>query len=369
MREEVARALEEAAKLLPNPYSYTALPLGTDEEDAAVFLGREGVIAELQKLLTHPQVALGILGPRRVGKSSLLRRLPVELPGDVFVYFDLQDNPVNSPEDFLAALDKRFAEAVARLPVAQRDLPRLGERTIPGVAEWFEKLDQVLSRRVVFCFDEYERVESLWPGDQRSLLQFLGLLRATIQHRKWVRVLIAGASSPEELGRLWTDHFISVQEVRLDFLTREQTLTLLCQDKPGFPGPAALPLEIGGRIYDLTAGQPYLTQLFGFLLVEHLNAGFRRLAKGDDIEATRLETPGRAGNYLGDERLACEQRSPETLAALKRLARGLPPECDGPTRRWLRLRGMMTEANTLRVPLFGDYLRRRMAEEGELEEG
>lgn len=364
VEKEVAAAKVEADKLLPNPFHYTGNPLSPREEDKAIFLGREAVFADLQRALTEPLTALGILGPRRVGKSSLLRRLSVELPGDVFVYFDLQDNPVNDPASFYAALERRFDEALVGIPDGG-SLPRLaGGSSVEAVSAWFEALEQALTQRLVFCFDEYERLESLWPGDRRSLLQFLGLMRATLQHKQRVRVLIAGVAAPEDLGKLWTDHFISVHEVRLDFLTEAQTLTLLCQDKPGFPGPAALTEEIGRQIHTLTAGQPHLTQLFGFLLVERLNSEFRRVATLEDVEATRREMPSKANNYFADERLACEEHSPETAAILVALAKEEQPLLQGPVRRWLRMRGVANESGSLRVPLFKDYLRRRLAEEG-----
>ena len=74
------------------------------------------MVDELQSLLTHPGVALAVLGPRRSGKSSLLRMLPVLVPSDVFVYVDLQSNTVDSPPAFYQALDKRLAEARQNVP-------------------------------------------------------------------------------------------------------------------------------------------------------------------------------------------------------------------------------------------------------------
>ncbi|MFT5322200.1 MAG: hypothetical protein ACI8P0_000035 [Planctomycetaceae bacterium] len=45
------------------------------------------------------------------------------------------------------------------------------------------------------------------PETKQQLVQLIGLLRATIQHRRRVRILVAGDSPFEELGPLWNDTF------------------------------------------------------------------------------------------------------------------------------------------------------------------
>jgi hypothetical protein len=67
-----------------------------------------------------------------------------------------------------------------------------------ALGAWFEQLERLdLSGaavgRILLCIDEFERWEGFFPDDRRALLQLLGLLRATIQHRRRLRVLIAGA--------------------------------------------------------------------------------------------------------------------------------------------------------------------------------
>ncbi len=353
---QAARTKSEG--LLPNPFNYSSNPLDPDQ-DQAVFRGRESSISELQSLLTHPGTALAVIGPRRTGKSSLLRMLPVLVPSDLFVYVDLQDNPVDNPSRFYQALDTRLSQAVHQERTL--DLPRLGSRSTPeGVAEWLQELDTAATRhRIVFCIDEYERLDKLWPGDERSLLQFLGLMRATIQHRKRVRILLAGAASPEDLGALWTDHFLGVQEVRLDFLNQHQSIGLITKPEPRFPD-AAVPTEIAEEIFKATAGQPYLLQLFGFFLVDRLNQEERKVATQEDFTEVARTVLKSAKNYFAE----AHQAGPTDVGrSLDQLALDQTPEWTGATRRWMRKRGLIDQSNQIRVPLFKQWLNQRLADE------
>ena len=76
---------------------------------------------------------------------------------------------------------------------------------------------------MLFCLDEFERFEEV-VGEKsetkQQLVQLMGLLRATIQHRRRVRLLVAGNATFEELGPLWNDTFISARELRLGFVAK-----------------------------------------------------------------------------------------------------------------------------------------------------
>ncbi len=81
--------------------------------------------------------------------------------------------------------------------------------------------------------------------------------------------------------------FISARELRLGPLAREVAIGRLRQPIPvskGFSSDA-VPLEVAEAIVDRTGGQPYLTQLYGFWLVEELNQTKRRRAELQDVEA------------------------------------------------------------------------------------
>ena len=96
------------------------------------------------------------------------------------------------------------------------EIPGLeGDKSFESAAQWLDQLDTLPDvNRILISIDEFERLESLFPGDRRDLLRLMGMFRATIQHRRKVRLLVSGVAPFEELGPLWNDHFINVRELR-----------------------------------------------------------------------------------------------------------------------------------------------------------
>src|SRR5262249_28253322 len=141
----------EAANQLPNPFR-AGEPLSL-EEGKETFRGREASIHTIETLLGEPGrgASITLLGPRRCGKTSLLKMLPLLLPDTVCVFFDLQDNPIDSPAAFFAALERRAREQARR--DRQIDLPKLPEGTpFEAGSRWLELLDeQVGPLRILLC--------------------------------------------------------------------------------------------------------------------------------------------------------------------------------------------------------------------------
>ena len=235
-----ASATADARLLLPNPF-IAGNCLRPEENGNDLLRGREATFLHLQRILANPRGgdSVVILAPRRVGKSSLLRMLPVRLPDVVSVFFDLQDNPCNTPASFLIALD---LEIQASLKKDRRiHLPRLGTPPdIEAAAAWFGALDDAAGAlRILLCIDEFERLEELWSHNhRRELLQLMGLFRATIQHRRRLRILVSGVTPLAELGTFWLDHFVNAQMLRLDYLSEADVVGLLQCAVPAFAAEA-----------------------------------------------------------------------------------------------------------------------------------
>lgn len=301
-----------------------------------------------------------MLGPRRSGKSSLLKMLPVKLPDAVCVFFDLQDHPVDSPGGFFRALSRAAAEQARR--TRQVTLPGLPEGSpFESGTAWLQALEDAAGdRRILICIDEFERLEELFPGERGDLVKLMGLFRATIQHRRKVRLLVSGAAPFDEMSALWNDHFINVHELRLDLLDRETALDLMCRPIPGFP-PEAVPPDVGAAIVARTGGQPFLLQAYGAFLIERLNEH----APGDpvrcwrpamvaDVDAVEERVFDRWPAYFRD---AYEKAPASAQEVLRRLARDGTPMLDERTRRWLQRRCLLTADDRLRVPAIGAWLR------------
>ena len=193
--------------------------------------------------------------------------LPTMLPDAVCVFFDLQGHPVDTPAGFFQALARET------LGQARRDrgltLPPLPEGPpFESASAWLESLEETAGeRRILLCLDEFETLEKSFPGSRRQLLQLMGLFRATIQHRRRVRLLVAGEAPFDELDAVWNDHFISVREVRIGHLDPETARELVRRPSDDFPEDA-LPDAVAERIVERTGAQPYLVQLYAQLLVD-----------------------------------------------------------------------------------------------------
>ena len=75
---------------------------------------------------------------------------------------------------------------------------------------------------------ETQRLDGEKPETKQQLVQLMGL-RATIQHRRRVRLLVAGNSTFEEFGPLGNDSFISARELRLEPLECDVPIGLMRQ--------------------------------------------------------------------------------------------------------------------------------------------
>jgi serine/threonine protein kinase len=355
-RELLAGAQQKAASELPNPFR-AGQPLRPDQ-GRSVFRGRNALVRNIEAILADADQnsSLALLGPRRCGKTSLLQMLPAMLPDCACVFFDLQDNPVSTISEFFEALVRRAREQSRthrRLEIPGLD----GPGTFDSATRWFDQLDSFASvNRFLICIDEFERLEDLFPGDRRDLLRLMGLFRATIQHRRKVRLLVSGVAPFEELGSLWNDHFINVRELNIGHLDRETSVDLLVKPIPDFPADA-IPLEVADRIYQRTGGQPYLLQLYGTLLINELNEHDRITARLEEIEVIEQEALSQGRYYFGN---TYKDAADDARAALEALARGESTVIAGATRRWLERRWLIDEQGKLRTPVLGDFIREEL---------
>lgn len=353
-----------------------------DERNASLFAGRRDVARQIEESLlgTRQSPTLLLHGPRRMGKSSLLKQLPRLLGPDFApALLDCQNPAVAGGEASTASLLRHLSAALSEglrrrrvevKPLAAEDLVR---EPFAAFEAWLGRLEQAMppALRALLCLDEYERLQRAldagWGGD------FLDALRHVLQHRPRLVLLFSGAHTFAELGPAWTDRFISARRVRVSFLEPEDVRHLLTKPIPEFDlayAPGAIEVVITA-----TRCQPFLVQAVAFELVQHLNAQHRKEATPADVETAITQALESGGEYFsnvwsdagpaGQAILRAKVRGSSGGAAAE--SAGLPAATPGDGTRlspeavaamkWLREHDVLDDAGRFAVPMIERWVR------------
>ena len=245
----------------------------------ASFVGRDEIMRRLESLWAgveqRPSVVL--YGHRRMGKSSILQNLRGELFGRDTVIVDFNQQTygiVPSTGNWLHNLALELHDAVARHRA--NDLPEPAEAEFCGgdpMAAFQRFLRQLESRRqglrCIVTLDEFETIEQrIRKGDMHP--ELIDFLRGVITSQTWLTLVFAGLHTLQEMTHsYWNPLFGSVETVPVSFLSASAARRLLTAPASDFA--IDWQAEALDRVYQLTGGQPYLSQLIGHRLVTRLN--------------------------------------------------------------------------------------------------
>jgi hypothetical protein len=344
-----------ASVLIPNPFAFGNALAETEDN---VFSGRRDVVERVESAILGSQTAPTLLlqGARRMGKTSILLQLPRLLGPDFApVFVDCQDAAfTESPAAALRYLSRRISQGVQRRRVSVKPITRqeLEREPYSAFQEWLERLEDKLPEnlRVLLCLDEYERlmraVELGWGG------QFLDTLRHWMQHHRQLTLLFTGARAFEEMGKEWTDRFISARRLRVSFLNREDMELLLTKPIPQFDMEyAAGALE---AVITATNGQPFLAQATAYELVELLNEQSRKTAAPADVERAVARALDNGGVYFAD---VWADAGPNGQALLQAVAQDQTPPDFPQARKWLREHDVLNDEGQFAVPMVRQWVR------------
>ncbi len=283
-----------------NPYQYNS-PVGYAER----FAGRQAAFSFIQANLVggHQHHALVILGPDKMGKTSLLRALPSQLDARyVPVRISLRAATVAGEKNWLTALAETLPQALEAVDIQSARLPGLpGHPADLREALQGEYLTQGLralrrDRHLLVLVDNAERLLTAVQNHSlpRDTFRFLaGLLE---QHPHLDIVMAVDSRYEPDLlsvGKPFDQALI----YQLRTLLPDEMESLLTSSLPDVMHYDAAALK---AIYDLTAGHPYLTQMLGSQLFERSEA---RRHDGpitvSDVEAVVEPALARSGEVLG----------------------------------------------------------------------
>ncbi len=245
----------------PSPFPFQG-PLDPTEVS-----GRDELRRDLAERLTQRQVT-ALLGPRRYGKTSLLRRVAADLAevGPVTVWIDLYE--LNSMADLAGAIDHAIAGLSGRvrkmLDSISNDLSfRIGSLGVELSRSARERPDPVLAVRALLqrlvevaqhhdtlvVFDEFSGIANV---DRAA-----GILRTELQHHYRDLGIIFAGSEPSTMRMLFSDQaqpfFAQADLIEIGPLTDTEIVDIV---ETGFESTGRKAGETVERIVKFVRGHP-----------------------------------------------------------------------------------------------------------------
>ncbi|MCB9118381.1 MAG: AAA family ATPase [Caldilineaceae bacterium] len=265
---------------IPNPY-VTGAPL---RAESPLFVGRAEELALLRAALVKGSEtpAVVLTGPKRMGKTSLLYRLPAVL-GEGFapVYLDMQGMGfAGGADNLLHEVAGEVAQALGlEAPPAAADAHDLDFFT----HDFLPRVRAALGgRRLLLLLDEFEELEQ---RVQRGLLpgEFFGYLRHLMQHQPQLAWVFVGTQALADLPAAhWDGLFSGAIHRAVGLLDDANAARLIVEPVRGFLEYDDLAID---KILRLTAGHPYFVQVLCHAVIFDANRERRTVVTAHDVEA------------------------------------------------------------------------------------
>jgi len=228
------------------------------------FFGRQDTLEWVARELQNPNNnALVLFGQRRIGKTTLLLQLQRNLPTDTClpIYFDLQDQAGHPLGQVLADLADTTAE---KLGAASSDTSAFDNNGDFFRRKFLPRLYSAVSdpRRPIFLLDEFDVLEQTaeaeLPAEAAAKALFPFLRRIMAEEQRPAFVFVVGRRAEDlSLNFMATFKASLVREIWV--LDRRGTEAIVRQAEMN--GTLKFVDDAVDRIFNLTNGHPYLTQL------------------------------------------------------------------------------------------------------------
>lgn len=243
-----------------------------DPVEGSLFVGRDDILQQLEELwlMGRQMQSVVLYGHRRMGKTSILRNAAKTVGAGLrLVYVNmLRSASAESISDVLMAMTDEMSEVLDVHAPSDEEL-------VANPTRAFDRyLKRVLgslsdSETLIIAIDEFEKIEDLIDTGKLSP-DFMAYLRGLVQMSPKLGFAFAGLHTLEEMTQdYFNPFFASVIPIRVGFLSPGAVRQLLANPNHDFL--LDYQSEAFDRIYQLTTGQPYLTQLIGFQLVRRYN--------------------------------------------------------------------------------------------------
>ncbi len=265
-----------------NPYI-----AGAPVTAAKMFFGRDDIFDWIERSLAGQFVdhLLVVHGQRRVGKTSVLKQLAYRLPPRYIpVFFDLQGRTHTTLDRFLWWLAREIVRVLKQdrgivLPAPEREAFAADPEFLE--THFLPQLESLLAdHTLLLTIDEFDTLEE--PDVRATLARpLIDYLRRLMGRPQLTFIFSIGSAGRklENMQAAYTEFFKAALYKKISFLEREQTHRLITRPVEGVLeyAPAAI-----ARIYQITSGHPYFTQLVCYELFSRCQqTGQRQIAEAD----------------------------------------------------------------------------------------
>ncbi|MCH7549533.1 MAG: PEGA domain-containing protein [Candidatus Krumholzibacteriota bacterium] len=252
-----------------------------------MFFGREDDFRFIRQKVKSEMGGLIVLcGTRRSGKTSILFQIMHGRLGDdcLPVLIDMQAITVETDFDFLTEVGQGIVETVGDPEISlEKDfLAFRDENPLAAFQNLIKKTIRKLGgRKLVILFDEYELFESHIAKGTISR-EVLNIFSNWLDHEQGVFMIFTGSDKLEERrADYWAGFLSKALHRRIGFLSRSDTLRMILEP---LAGEIEYAEGIPERIYELTAGQPFYTQVLCQAIVDRLNELRKRNVTRADLD-------------------------------------------------------------------------------------
>lgn len=302
-----------------NPYI-----AGAPVTEQRMFFGREDIFQWIENSIAgqFTDHILVVHGQRRVGKTSVLKQLGNRLPKRFIpVFFDLQGRTHTTLDHFLWWLARETVRVLKQERGIEVRAPEKDE--FARDPEYFENVflaglgPTLGDNSLLYTFDEFDNLEESDVKEElaRPLTDYLRRLMG----RGEMNFIFSIGSSGRKLENMqaaYTEFFKTALYKKISFLSKEQTHGLVTRPVEGVLEYERAAVE---RIYRITSGHPYFTQLTCHELFARCQSTQQRKIAVADVESVLDDVVERGTvnlKFVWDEASDIEKWSLAALAHL-----------------------------------------------------
>jgi hypothetical protein len=270
---------DKSAKNKEQPFSFTVIVSQTKKEFSPInnpyvagqalggksnhlYQGRQDAFDFLDQhiLINDTQHTIVCHGLRRTGKTSLLYRILEQGftdPRLIPIYLDMQG--INTEKDLFADIADKMNDALLL-----DDGPQIND--FGDFKRYIKKIQS--DKIMVVLLDEFEELQSR-VKDGLMKPNVFSNIRHLMQHESKLAFVFCGTHQLEEMAAdYWSIFFNTALYLKINFLSMEHTIKLITEPVGSQLKYDDLAIQ---QICKLTNGQPFLTQLICWTIVNDLN--------------------------------------------------------------------------------------------------